>query len=135
MDEPAGDGGVHGQRRDGGRQHAPAVVSLRELSLADADVDAFMSWASDDRVMRYLVKRPRCDTREQAVAQIRDTVLGHPWFRAVCVGGGDGRPVPVGQVSVWPYADEGGRRANIGYALAHDQWGRGIAVAAIRMVL
>jgi RimJ/RimL family protein N-acetyltransferase len=127
--EPAADGDVHGQRRDGG-QHAP-VVSLRELGLAD--VDAFMAWASDDRVMRYL-KRPRCDTREQAVAQIRDTVLAHPWFRAVCVGDGDGRPVPVGQVSVWPYADEGGRRANIGYALAHDQWGRGIAAAAIRMV-
>ena len=133
--EPAADGVVHhGQRRDGGQQHAPAVVSLRELGLAD--VDAFMAWASDDRVMRYL-KRPLCATREQAVAQIRDTVLGHPWFRAVCVsdGDGDGRPVPVGQVSVWPYSDQGGRRANIGYALAHDQWGRGIAAAAVRMVL
>ncbi|XP_066386533.1 uncharacterized protein [Miscanthus floridulus] len=128
--EPAADGDVHhGQRRDGGQHHAP-VVSLRELGLADAD--AFMAWASDDRVMRYL-KRPLCATLEQAVAQIRDTVLGHPWFRAVCVG--DGRPVPVGQVSVWPYADEGGRRANLGYALAHDQWGRGIAAAAIRMVV
>jgi len=57
-------------------------------------------------------------------------VLGHPWFRAVCVGGR-----PVGQVSVWPYADEGGRRANLGYALARDHWGRGIAAAAIRMVI
>ena len=45
-------------------------------------------------------------TREQAATQIRDTVLGHPWFRAVCVAGR-----PVGQVSVWPYADEGGHRA------------------------
>ncbi|AQK63924.1 Acyl-CoA N-acyltransferase (NAT) superfamily protein [Zea mays] len=124
--EPAADGDdVHGQRRDGGH-HAP-VVSLRALGLADAD--AFMAWASDDRVMRHL-KRPLCATREQAVAQIRDTVLGHPWFRAVCFG-----DVPVGQVSVWPYADEGGRRANLGYALAHDQWGRGIAAAAVRMVV
>jgi RimJ/RimL family protein N-acetyltransferase len=34
----------------------------------------------------------------------------------------------------WPYANESGRTANIGYALAHDEWGRGIAAAAIRMV-
>ncbi|TVU45791.1 hypothetical protein EJB05_05293, partial [Eragrostis curvula] len=107
---------------------APPLVSLRPLGLDDTD--DFMAWASDDRVMRYL-KRPLCANREQAVAQIRDTVLGHPWFRAVCVDGGH----PVGQVSVWPYADDGGRRANIGYALAHDHWGRGIVAAAIKMVV
>lgn len=130
--EPAGDGDVHGQRR-GGDHHAPPAVSLRPLGLADAD--AFMAWASDDRVMRFL-KRPLCATREQAVAQIRDTVLGHPWFRAICVVvDGGGGAVPVGQVSVWPYADEGGRRANLGYALARDHWGRGIAAAAISMVV
>ncbi|KAK3149779.1 hypothetical protein QOZ80_3AG0222600 [Eleusine coracana subsp. coracana] len=107
-----------------------SVVSLRPLGLDD--VDAFMSWASDDRVMRFLGKRPLCATREQAAAQIRDTVLGHPWFRGICV---DGRP--VGQVSVWPYADDdgGGRRANLGYALARDHWGRGVAAAAIKMVI
>jgi len=129
------DGDVHdGQRRGGGDDRARApVVSLRPLGLADAD--AFMAWASDDRVMRFR-KRPLCATREQAVAQIRDTVLGHPWFRAVCVDvDGDGDTAPVGQVSVWPYADEGGRRANLGYALAHEHWGRGIAAAAIRMVI
>ncbi|KAJ1294277.1 hypothetical protein BS78_01G133700 [Paspalum vaginatum] len=127
------DGDVHGGQRRGvgdDRAHAHApVVSLRPLGLADAD--AFMAWASDDRVMRFL-KRPLCATREQAVAQIRDTVLGHPWFRAVCV---DGDAAPVGQVSVWPYADEGGRRANLGYALARHHWGQGIAAAAIRMVV
>ncbi|PUZ37673.1 hypothetical protein GQ55_9G139100 [Panicum hallii var. hallii] len=129
MEPPAGDGDAQDRlRQDGDPTAATApVVSLRPLGLADAD--AFMAWASDDRVMRFL-KRPLCATREQAVAQIRDTVLGHPWFRAVCVGGR-----PVGQVSVWPYADEGGRRANLGYALARDHWGRGIAAAAIRMVV
>uniref|UniRef100_A0A0E0KH51 N-acetyltransferase domain-containing protein n=1 Tax=Oryza punctata TaxID=4537 RepID=A0A0E0KH51_ORYPU len=114
------------QRKD---DSPPAVaVTLRPLGLADAD--DFMAWASDERVMRFL-KRPLCATREQAVAQIRDTVLGHPWFRAICVDGGR----PVGQVSVWPYADEGGHRANLGYALAHGLWGRGIATAAITVVV
>ena len=106
MEPPAADGDVQDrQRRDGDPPPAATApaVSLRPLGLADAD--AFMAWASDDRVMRFL-KRPLCATREQAVAQIRDTVLGHPWFRAVCVAGR-----PVGQVSVWPYADEGGHRA------------------------
>uniref|UniRef100_A0A0E0GRF5 N-acetyltransferase domain-containing protein n=1 Tax=Oryza nivara TaxID=4536 RepID=A0A0E0GRF5_ORYNI len=120
------------QRKDGS---PPAVaVTLRPLGLADAD--DFMAWASDERVMRFL-RRPLCATREQAVAQIRDTVLGHPWFRAICVDDDDagaGRR-PVGQVSVWPYADEGGHRANLGYALSHGLWGRGIATAAITMRL
>ena len=40
----------------------------------------------------------------------------------------------MGQVSVWPYPDDGGHRANLGYALAHGHWGRGVASAAIRMV-
>ncbi|XP_015690600.1 uncharacterized N-acetyltransferase p20 [Oryza brachyantha] len=111
------------QRQD----DAPPAVTLRPLGLADAD--DFMAWASDERVMRFL-KRPLCATREQAVAQIGDTVLGHPWFRAICVAGR-----PVGQVSVWPYADEGGHRANLGYALAHGLWGRGIAAAAIIQVV
>ncbi|KAL6893619.1 hypothetical protein ACP4OV_007717 [Aristida adscensionis] len=110
---------------DGDGDAAPAV-SLRPLGLGD--VDDFMAWASDERVMRFL-KRPLCATREAAAAQIRDTVLGHPWFRAVCVAGR-----PVGQVSVWPYAGEGGRRANLGYALARDHWGRGVAAAAVRAV-
>jgi RimJ/RimL family protein N-acetyltransferase len=112
---------------EGADAQPPPAVSLRRLGLED--VDAFMAWASDDRVMRHL-KRPLCASREEAVAQIRDTVLGHPWFRAICVEGG----CPVGQVSVWPYPDEAGHRANLGYALAHDHWGRGIASAAIRMV-
>ncbi|XP_044360725.1 uncharacterized N-acetyltransferase p20 isoform X2 [Triticum aestivum] len=122
--DPDGDA-RHQQRRRRPEEEGPAV-SLRPLGLAD--VDDFMAWASDERVMRHL-KRPLCATREQAVAQIRDTVLGHPWFRAVCVAGR-----PVGQVSVWPYPDDGGHRANLGYALAHRHWGRGIASAAIRMV-
>ncbi|KAM3310305.1 hypothetical protein ACQJBY_031162 [Aegilops geniculata] len=123
--DPDGDARHHEQRRRREEEEGP-VVSLRPLGLAD--VDEFMAWASDDRVMRHL-KRPLCHTREQAVAQIRDTVLGHPWFRAICVAGR-----PVGQVSVWPYPDDGGHRANLGYALAHGHWGRGIAPAAIRMV-
>jgi RimJ/RimL family protein N-acetyltransferase len=124
--EPESDGHQGRQVEGSDAQPAPAV-SLRPLGLED--VDAFMGWASDDRVMRHL-KRPLCATREEAVAQIRDTVLGHPWFRAICVDGGR----PVGQVNVWPYADEGGHRANLGYALAHDHWGRGIATATIKMV-
>ncbi|KAG8097737.1 hypothetical protein GUJ93_ZPchr0013g35265 [Zizania palustris] len=120
MDQPEVD--VPQVREDDARP----VVTLRPFGLEDAD--DFMAWASDDRVMRFL-KRPLCATREQAVEQIRDTVLGHPWFRAICVAGR-----PVGQVSVWPYADGGGHRANLGYALAHDRWGRGIAAAAIDML-
>ncbi|VAH95924.1 unnamed protein product [Triticum turgidum subsp. durum] len=70
--DPDGDA-RHQQRRRRPEEEGPAV-SLRPLGLAD--VDDFMAWASDERVMRHL-KRPLCATREQAVAQIRDTGPRH----------------------------------------------------------
>jgi hypothetical protein len=68
--------------------------------------------------------------RGVGVGPARDAVPEAAALRHAGAGRGadprHGAGPPVGQVPVWPYVDDGGRRANLG--------GRGIAAAAIRMV-
>uniref|UniRef100_A0A0D9ZEB5 N-acetyltransferase domain-containing protein n=1 Tax=Oryza glumipatula TaxID=40148 RepID=A0A0D9ZEB5_9ORYZ len=57
-------------------------VSLRRFDLAD--VDAMMVWASDPQVAAVCRWEPY-ESTEPLLAYLRDTVLPHPWFRAICV--------------------------------------------------
>jgi RimJ/RimL family protein N-acetyltransferase len=108
---------------------APVEVTLRRFELSD--VDAMMAWASDPQVAAVCRWDPY-ESTEPLLAFIRDVVLPHPWFRAICVadGGGEGEPRPVGAVSVSPTGDP--CRAELGYVLARAHWGRGVATAAVK---
>ncbi|KAF7061437.1 hypothetical protein CFC21_068133 [Triticum aestivum] len=104
----------------------PAVeVTLRRFSLAD--VDAMMAWASDPQVAAPCRWEPY-ESTEPLLAFIRDAVLPHPWFRAICLAGDDDRP--VGAISVSPTDDA--CRAELGYVLARAHWGKGVATTAVR---
>ncbi|KAI3928943.1 hypothetical protein MKW92_018584 [Papaver armeniacum] len=90
-------------------------ISLRVFNLSD--VDDFMVWATDDRVSHFC----RWDTytsKEDALDFIRNIVIPHPWFKAICI---DNKP--IGAIS-----------SEIGYVLASEHWGKGIATLAVRMV-
>ncbi|KAL5209822.1 hypothetical protein ABZP36_005445 [Zizania latifolia] len=102
------------------------TITLRRFDLADAD--AMMSWASDPVVTAFTTSEPY-ESVEPLLAFIRDTVLPHPWFRAICLAG-DG---PVGEVSVTPTEDR--CRAELGIMLARAHWGKGVATAALKRVL
>ncbi|KAG8098524.1 hypothetical protein GUJ93_ZPchr0013g36414 [Zizania palustris] len=104
-------------------------VSLRRFDLAD--VDAMMVWASDPQVAAVCRWEPY-ESTEPLVAFIREVVLPHPWFRAICVVGGE-EERPVGAVSVTPTADA--CRAELGYVLARAHWGKGVATAAVKRVV
>ncbi|XP_047088831.1 uncharacterized N-acetyltransferase p20-like [Lolium rigidum] len=106
----------------------PAVeVILRRFTLAD--VDAMMAWASDPLAAAPCRWEPYTST-EPLLAFLRDAVLPHPWFRAICLAGDDR---PVGAISVSPTED--GCRAELGYVLARAHWGKGVATAAVRRAL
>ncbi|KAG0547217.1 hypothetical protein BDA96_01G060700 [Sorghum bicolor] len=102
-----------------------AEVTLRKFELSD--VDAMMAWASDPQVAAPC-RWDAYESTEPLLAFIRDTVLPHPWFRAICLESGSGRP--VGAVSVSPTGDP--CRAELGYVLARAHWGRGVATAAVK---
>lgn len=121
---------VQVQQRGSPAPAAELEVSLREFTMSDAE--AFMSWASDPRVVRFQ-RRDAYEHVDQARRYIADHVLPHPWYRAICVGAGAPLPV-VGSISVKPGPTEDGRpfRASVGYRLARAHWGRGIATRAVR---
>jgi len=98
------------------------AVTLRPFDLADAD--AMMAWASDPEVTASITW-DACTSRDALLAFLRDAVLPHPWFRAVCLGGG-----PVGAVSVTPTDDR--CRAEVGVVLARAHGGEGVAAAALK---
>jgi RimJ/RimL family protein N-acetyltransferase len=85
-----------------------------------------MSWASDPRVARFQ-RRDAYTSLDQARRYIADHVLPHPWYRAICVAGR-----PVGSVAVKPAGDGPFARASVGYRVARDHWGRGVATRAVR---
>lgn len=102
-------------------------VTLRPFELSEADVDAIMSWASDNRVTRFQ-RRDSYTHKHQALDYLKTRVLPHPYHRAICYDN-----TVVGSISVSPCSGEGNeRRASVGYRLAYDHWGKGIATAAVR---
>ncbi|KAJ1293236.1 hypothetical protein BS78_01G052900 [Paspalum vaginatum] len=103
------------------------AVTLRPFDLADAD--AMMAWASDPEVTAFMTW-DACTSRDAVLAFLRDAVLPHPWFRAVCLGGGGELSRPVGAVSVTPTDDR--CRAELGVVLARAHWGKGVATAALK---
>lgn len=107
------------------KKPTPKII-LRPFEPSESDVAAFMTWASDPRVTRFQRRGPYA-TASDALRYITEHVLPHPWYRAICVD--DGRP--VGSISVKPAPDDC-CRASVGYRLAYDCWGRGIATAALR---
>ncbi|XP_057958140.1 uncharacterized protein LOC131151006 [Malania oleifera] len=102
-------------------------ITLRPFKLAD--VDDFLSWASDDRVTRYL-RWDSITSREEALNYLKEVAIPHPWRRSICL---DDRS--IGYVSVKPESGADRCRAHVGYAVAAEHWGQGIATAAVKMAV
>ncbi|GMI64231.1 hypothetical protein like AT2G32030 [Hibiscus trionum] len=101
-------------------------LSLRPLDVSD--IDAFMVWATDEKVTRFCTWEPYTN-KEDGLNYIKNTILPHPWFRAICV---DDRP--IGAISVTSNSGNDRCRGELGYVLAWKYWGRGIATRAVGMV-
>ena len=101
-------------------------LSLRLLDLSD--IDDFMVWATDEKVTRFCSWEPYTN-KEDGLNFIRNTVLPHPWFRAICL---DDRP--IGAISVTENSGNDKCRGELGYVLASKYWGKGIATRAVKMV-
>uniref|UniRef100_A0A7N0UI82 N-acetyltransferase domain-containing protein n=1 Tax=Kalanchoe fedtschenkoi TaxID=63787 RepID=A0A7N0UI82_KALFE len=103
-------------------------ITLRPFELRD--VDDFMVWAGDEKVTKYC----RWDTftsREDAVEFLRQIITSNAWYRAICLHGRS-----VGSIYVAPQGTgKDARRAELGYALSADHWGKGVATEAVKMVV
>lgn len=92
-------------------------------------MDDLLLWAGDDRVTKS-IRWKTLTSKEEALTFIREVCIPHPWRRSICI---DDRS--MGFVSVLPGSGDERCRAEIGYALAVEYWGQGIATEALRLAI
>uniref|UniRef100_A0A5B7BCG4 Putative Acyl-CoA N-acyltransferases (NAT) superfamily protein n=1 Tax=Davidia involucrata TaxID=16924 RepID=A0A5B7BCG4_DAVIN len=101
-------------------------IALRPYQVSD--VEDFMEWC-DDEVVR-LSRLRHFTSREDAVSYLKETVIPHPWYRAICL---DNRP--IGFISITPGSGDERCRGRITYALGSKYWGQGITTVAVKKVI
>lgn len=103
----------------------PSLITLRRFELSDAD--DMLRWAGDERVTNSL-RWKTLTSKEEASDFIQQACIPHPWRRSICVNGRS-----VGFVSVFPGSGDDRFRADIGYAVSAEHWGKGVATRAVKM--
>ncbi|KAI9185538.1 hypothetical protein LWI28_008212 [Acer negundo] len=104
-----------------------STITLQPFKLSD--VDDFMIWASDDRVTRYVTWKP-FTSKEEALTHIKDVCIQHPWYRSICI-----HDRSIGFVWIYPGSGDERCRADIGYAVALEFWGQGVATKAVKIAI
>lgn len=102
-------------------------ISLRPFELSD--VDDFMVMVGDDQVTQF-TRWNTFTSREEALNYLKIVYIPHPWCRSICL---DDRS--IGLIFVKPASGDDACRAEIGYALAANYWGQGVATRALKKVL
>lgn len=107
-------------------------ISISELSIRPldpaADVDDLMVWASDDQVTQFC-SWDTYTSRDQAIEYIKKFVITHPYYRVICL-----KNRAIGAISVSSNTGNDKCRGELGYVLASEYWGRGIATWAVKKV-
>ncbi|KAJ7954862.1 Acetyltransferase (GNAT) domain protein [Quillaja saponaria] len=101
-------------------------ISLRLLDVSD--IDDFMVWATDVKVTDFCSWEP-FKSKEDGINFIKDKVISHSWFRAICL-----ENKPIGTIFVTENSGNDKCRAELGYHLASKHWSKGIATQAVKLV-
>lgn len=109
-------------------------VRLRPVREADGDADGLYEIFSDPRVMRWW-SRPPMASRDEAVAyadSIRENFVQRIMFNWVIADLVS--DTCIGTTTLYAFEPRH-MRGEIGYALAHAHWGRGLASEAVTLAL
>lgn len=104
-----------------------SIITLRPFRLTD--VDDLLLWAGDDRVTKS-IRWKTLTSKDEALTFIKEVCLPHPWRRSICINDRS-----IGFISVFPGSGDERCRADIGYALAFEFWGQGIASEAVKIAI
>lgn len=101
-------------------------IKLRLFDLSD--IDDLMDWFMDEKVSKFCSWD--CFTSKEAVMNyVANVIIPHPWLRAICLN-----DKPIGSISVTAFHGTALCRGEIGYILASEYWGKGIATKAVKLV-
>lgn len=102
-------------------------VSLRQLT--SEDLDHFYKWASDPDVAKSMTWEAYT-SRAEATTFLKEVVENHPQFKAICVDG-----IPVGSITLTQGKNNSSCKAELGYVLAKEYWGKGITSVAVKQAI
>ncbi|KAL4200245.1 hypothetical protein AMTRI_Chr03g55410 [Amborella trichopoda] len=94
-----------------------------------SDIDDIMVWETGDLVLQF-TGREAPTSREIEFAILRDHIIPHPWYMAICLNSR-----VIGSISVMQGSGEARCRGELGYVLASHYWGQGLATCAVKMVI
>ncbi|KAK6791003.1 hypothetical protein RDI58_010084 [Solanum bulbocastanum] len=108
-------------------------ISLRQFRLTD--VDDILLWAGDKRVTST-IRWNTLTTKEEALSFIKEVCIPQPWHVSICI---DDRSIgflwvlhPAMPVD---FPKEDIEAVELGYAIAVEYWGQGIATKALKMAI
>lgn len=99
-------------------------ITLRALTIDD--IDAFMTWGSDDDVTKSLMWESY-RSKEDAVAFFKNVVEKHSWFKAICLDG-----QVIGSITLERGKGAHSCKAELGYVIAKSFWSKGYTTRAIK---
>ena len=98
------------------------------------DLDYLVRFANNKKIADNLTDAfPHPYTTEDGIAFINGALLGHHHPAGVCAIEVDG--IPCGSIGIFPQTDVHRKNAEMGYWLAEEYWGKGIATAAVKQII
>lgn len=109
--------------------HSMQYQKVYLKSFDEVDAEAFMTWASDDEVTKFLTWNSY-KSIDEATNFIVNIAKPHPWFKAICI-----HDKVIGSISLEKMQFEGKEVVEIGYVIARAFWRKGYASKAVEETL
>lgn len=103
------------------------IITLKIFT--SADVDDFMEWATDDEVTKCMMWNSYT-SQSEALDFLINVVEKHTWFKAICLGS-----KVIGSITLDKGKGAHSCKAELGYVIARNYWGRGLATQAINLAI
>jgi RimJ/RimL family protein N-acetyltransferase len=102
-------------------------ITLRPIKKEDAQ--HFMKWGGDPEVTQSLFWDAYPDVATAEVF-LRDIAEKHPWYMTILLD-----EVPMGAITLDVGKGRAMRRAELGYVIAKEYWGKGVTSEAVRIAI
>ncbi|CAB4261537.1 unnamed protein product [Prunus armeniaca] len=102
-------------------------ITLRPYRPSDAE--DFLTYAGDENVTQF-TRWNTFTSKEEALSYIKDFCIPHPYCRSICI-----HDRSIGFLFIKPQGGDDKCRAEVGYALAAEYWGQGLATRAVKMAI
>lgn len=107
----------------------PLEERITLKALTSEDLEAFWKWAGDPEVAKTMTWEAYTSSLA-AEKFLKEVAEGHLWFKAICLDG-----FPVGSITLTRGQASFSCKAELGFVLAKEHWGKGIATEAVKKAL